>query len=52
MTLAIYVMCNGNPAKVSQGFDPDRNIIIAIQDFSCGFDLGYEDYPYIYFATP
>jgi hypothetical protein len=28
------------------------NNMLHILDQACGVDLGYEDYPYIYFVTP
>ena len=50
--IALYVIPYGNPARVSKGFDPDRIFLFYDIDQACGVDLGYEDYPYVYFVTP
>ena len=46
---------HGNPDKLAQPYDPDRNYIYYIYyilDRACGVDSGVERFPYIYFANP
>lgn len=44
IAIGAYGLSEGNPNLVGRGYDFDGKM--------CGFDEGYEDYPYLYFATP
>jgi len=53
IVIAGYGFKNGDPHRIAQPYDPDRNYYHYILiDRACGVDSGVEDFPYIYFANP
>jgi len=42
--IAGYAITKGNPGLIGRGYDADGKM--------CGVDIGYEDYPYLYFPMP
>jgi hypothetical protein len=52
--IALYSFGLGNPKEILQPFDADskKYLLFYLLDKACGIDLGYENYPYIYFVTP